>query len=250
MDNQVPPDSPSTPTPQGSPGPGTATATAALALPQQGMLSKDQMKELKKRLRAETDTDGAALERKRMALAETSAVLGGISEAIMNPATAPTDAMRMQAAASLLGMKGMLDGVGLLVDCVTNRERVPMENGKTGYHRFSIGSHAVEINEALWGVPPDPDGETEEEKDGEAGLLDSFETGVNMLEEIGVSLKAFKDHRGAVSPTKYSQKSSTPVTGKEKVHSEHEAVADDEIKRANTTLSPAEAVEKLKKGGK
>lgn len=232
--------------------PNTGKPQTGLAIPQQNMLSREQVKEFKKRLRAETETDGGELERKRMLLAQTSAILGGISEAIMHPDTKPGEAAQMQASASLLGMKGMLDGIGLLVDCLTHREKITMDNGKPGFHRFSMGSHATEINEALYGLPPDPEGETLEEREGEPGLIDMIETGIDMLEEIGVAHKAFKDKHGVFDPKKYSDKAepAPAPAGSVSCKKTSEAVAADEIQQAMSPMTPEEAIARLKKGGK
>jgi hypothetical protein len=107
----------------------------------------------------------------------------------------PDELSRLSNTASLTGMLALSKGMELLVDCVTSRSKVRVKNRKTGkiedgFVRFGVGDIAEKIALMLGS---------------DEGLVVTNEMMADILNDIGVRFKAFRDEKGVLDPNKYLQ---------------------------------------------
>lgn len=129
---------------------------------------------------------------------------------------------------NLMALNTCIQGLEFLADALTWREKVQVRiNGKLekGFRRSSISEILVQI---LTGVLPTPsDDEDEDEEPNSIG--DTQEVCMEMLNDIGIALKAFKDKNGVEDPNKHLEpmQSNSPAT--DKIVEEQEALTELEI---------------------
>lgn len=149
----------------------------------------DFLKGLDAVLRKRSKTGGADTERRRLELGQTALTLDILANRLMTEEMTPEAHARLLTMTSVLGMAGIVKGQELIVDCLTIRERVKIKGkDEYGYRRFTIAEFIQHMTIGM---------------EGEDGLNESFEQCLNMLNDIGVALNAFKDENGVPKPDKY-----------------------------------------------
>lgn len=193
--------------------------------PVQNALARKDPDELKfiKLLMSRSRTTGAEVERRRIELANASLTLDSLTAAILRDAELPEEKQmspekmqRLLTVASVLGMSSIVKGQELIVDCITVRERVKIKGGKYGHRRFTLGELVQYLVAAI--------GEEETDDSDGTGVLGAIEQGLEMLNDVGIALNAFKDERGVVKHDKYFFKEEPGAAKPEVEVDENEAV--------------------------
>lgn len=149
----------------------------------------DFLKGLDAVLRKRSKTGGADTERRRLELGQAGLTLDALAQRILTEKLTPEALTNLLTLTSVIGMAGMVKGQELIVDCLTIRERVKIKGkDEYGYRRFTIAEFIQHMTIGM---------------EGEDGLNESFEQCLNMLNDIGVALNAFKDENGVPKPDKY-----------------------------------------------
>lgn len=141
-----------------------------------------------KELRKRSSTARLEIERRRMELEKATAFVDTVLEKLLDKENPPSreEAEKYVNIANLMGMSGFLKGVGLMVDCVSKREKVTNKAGEVSYRRITVASVVDEVGDMLF-----------------HGVFSRQDLSLEMLNDLGLHFKAFLDDNGVFNADKY-----------------------------------------------
>lgn len=193
--------------------------------------SPNDQRLIEKMVLKHSSTNGRNLELRRIELGTVSLGMDGLIREILDTENGLSESERAAKSntANLLGLSGMVKGLELIVDCLSLRSKVKLANGQEGRVRMTLADMTRDVAACV----ANPE-------DGMAVQLDDLS---EMINDIGISWKSFKDEKGEVFPTKYRQPLD-PNAQPSEVMDENEAVSDAE----SEVLASADPLEKIRKG--
>lgn len=214
-------------------------------------LKSAQEQALVAHLQKRADTSGKQVEQKRRELASLAFTVEGLTQELLGencPAPTSPEYQKLANTANLYSMLAMIRGMELMVDVLTVRRSVKIKGTKErGYTRDTVGQMVADVGFCL----SNPHA-TEDLPPGvmvaAAHMVEQFENGLEMLNDIGNHFKAFKDKHGAVSETKYfnpEDEKEKPKAAAEEEVDENEALTESDAEKIERPAT-AEVMDKLK----
>jgi uncharacterized protein YfkK (UPF0435 family) len=171
------------------------------------------MKNIEKLLHKRASTSAKEMEVKRREIGALTLSVEAISASLSNeenPLT-PENFAKASNSLSMLSMLTMTKELEYICDCLSLRQSFEIKGKKEkGYARLTVADILDKVGHIMGS---------------ESGIHDNQDMGLEMLREIGVSLKAFKDKNGVFDPKKYEMEDEPEEP---KQADEHEVLTDEE----------------------